>query len=205
MKFIPTFVATLFLAAATLASNAQATVLNFNNTSTGALSSSGYTSNGFSFTGSLFLIGSEGYPDASNYAYNGSDYLMYYNPVKLTSSTGAFSLNSIDLAQWADFNNVTAATLTGIKVGGGTVSKVLTLGVGTNNANTSGNDFTTFALSGFDNLASLTFTRNGSYYMAMDNLVLNASSNVVPEPASLALMGLALAGVAAARRRAAKR
>lgn len=123
--------------------------------------------------------------------------------VTIASATATpFTLNSLDLAPWQDAQGVTQATLTGTKFGGGTISQIFTLNAVNNASKVIGNDFTTFLLSGFSNLSSLTITHNGSYFLAMDNLVINAAT--VPEPSSLALFGLAIAGCAFVRRRAGK-
>lgn len=76
------------------------------------------------------------------------------------------------------------------------------LSASTNVSKVTGNDFTNYALVGFDNLNSVTITHNFGSYLAMDHFVVNATS--VPEPSSLALFGLAVAAGAFARRRACK-
>ena len=165
-----------------------------------------YTNGGFRFTGTAYdyLIGphySSAGSDSSWYAYNGTDYFLASGALTISSTTTSpFTVNSLDLVHWYDGQSITQATATGHKVGGGTVTQTFDLGTILNRVQQDGNDFTTFALSGFDDLTSLTITHNGSAYLAMDNLVVNATT--VPEPSSLALLGLAIAGCAFMRRRA---
>ncbi|HZV65688.1 MAG TPA: PEP-CTERM sorting domain-containing protein, partial [Telluria sp.] len=219
MNAAKSLVATLILAAASLAPTAYATVIDFNHlagTNVPGYSfnygqytwfgpGAGFTDNGFSFVGTSddYLIGTaySGANDGSYLAYNGTDYFMAYNTFTISSATAApFKVNSLDLARWNDYGNVTQATLTGYKVGGGTVTQVVNLNTGSNAGKQTGNDFNTFVLSGFDNLSALTISHDGYDYLAMDNLVVNATT--VPEPSSLALFGLAVAGCAFMRRRA---
>lgn len=217
MNFAKTLAAAL-LATVALAPVAQATVINFDHLAGATLpgqtangpnytyfsSNTAFTNSGFTFKGANtnYLIGS-GYSgnDGTVIAYNGSDFYMTYTAVTITSVTAApFQINSIDLVHWYDGQGVTQATLTGNKVGGGAVVQVFNVDNGNNASKQTGNDFTTFALAGFDNLSSLTISHNGNYYLAMDNLVVDAAT--VPEPSSIALFGLAMAGCAFLRRRA---
>jgi hypothetical protein len=211
-KFLTT---ALFLTIATLTSSASATVVDFNklagtnvpgNTyvyTADTLFSSGasFTTNGFKFTStsSDYLIGTKySNSDTSTIAYNGTDYFMAQDGFSVTSATAAaFSLNSIDLVSWTTL--VTTATLTGTKVGGQVVTKTITLDTHSNSSKLTGNDFLTYALTGFDGLTSLSITHSGSSFLAVDNVVLDAAT--VPEPSSVALFGLALAAGALVRRR----
>lgn len=143
--------------------------------------------------------------DASNFACNGNDFYMSSRLFTISSATAApFSVNSLDLVRWNSYYTgaSSTATLVGNKVGGGTVTRMIDLGTTLNSHKLFGNDFGTYALTGFNNLASLTITNNFSDYLAMDNLVVNATN--VPEPSSIALFGLAVAAGAFARRRAGK-
>ncbi|MET0859262.1 MAG: PEP-CTERM sorting domain-containing protein [Telluria sp.] len=212
MNAAKSLIATLLLAAAALAPAAQATVINFNGaTGAGNLTSYTYatatTFSGYAFKPTLYTYatGSDysGQGDAGYYAYNGSDFYMTYDALTIKSSTASpFKLNSVDLTRWYANTTGNTATFTGAKVGGGSVTQTVDLSSIDNYINRTGNDFTTYSLTGFDNLSSLTITHNFVGYLAMDNFVLNASS--VPEPSSIALFGLAVAAGAFARRRAAK-
>lgn len=223
MNIAKSLIAFLIPAAAALAPAAHATVIDFNHLAGTAIAGNSYvnstltefdantsfTNNGFKFVGASYnyLIGT-GYSnsDSSSLAYNGTDYFIAWDSFTISSATAApFEVTSLDLVHWDDGQGVTEATLTGSKVGGGTVTQVVNVNANTNATRLAGNDFTTYALSGFENLSSLTITHTGTrgtHYVAMDNLVVNAAS--VPEPSSLALFGLGIAGCAFMRRRAGK-
>jgi hypothetical protein len=213
MNVAKSLVATLTLAAACIAPAAHATVINFNGLAGmngGMLTYVGsnvpYITDGLRFTADsgAYFIGAAYTGNDDNYlAYNGTDYYLTYRRFVISgATTSPFTVNSLDLARWDDYDLVTGAILTGTKVGGGFVSQTIVLPASKNAATHIGNDFTTYALSGFDNLSSLTITHSNNGYFAMDNLVVNATT--VPEPSSLALFGLAVAGCAFMRRRAAK-
>lgn len=210
MKVAKSLIASLALVVASLAPVAQATVINFNDmTGAGTIVSYGagtMTTGGFTFKGTApsYVIGSDylGNSDSGSTPYNATDFYLTYSAMTLASAS-PFKLNSIDLASWNYSGSGLTATFTGSKAGGGTVTQTLTgFGALSNASKVTGNDFTNYMLVGFDNLNSVTITHNFSAYMAMDNLVVNATS--VPEPSSLTLFGLAIAAGAFARRRAGK-
>ncbi len=224
MNAAKSLIATLLVAVASLTTAAHATVINFNNLGGTAIAGNtgvyyGYTqfnaqaplaNSGFTFIGSQghysYAMGAKySGSDESNIAYNGNDFYMSSGLFTIASATAApFSVNSMDLARWNSYSNVASftATLVGNKVGGGTVTRIINLDTTLNSIKTTGNDFATYSLTGFDNLYSMTITNSGNEYLAMDNLVINATS--VPEPSSIALFGLAVAAGAFARRRACK-
>ena len=149
-----------------------------------------------------FTIGS-GYTggDANPNAWNGTDYFIGYSyngggGVAASQIGGAaFSVNSLDIADFYDYSNYTA-TITGNFIGGGSISQIIGLNT-CNSCTLLNNDFTHVSLSGFNNLSSLVITGNGSSYynyLAIDNLTLNAAP--VPEPETYAMMlaGLGLLG-----------
>lgn len=209
MNAAKSLIATLLLAAASLAPAAHATVITFNNL-TGASNivyTPSLTNSGFNFVGAnwSYVTGSDyaSQSDSGVFAYNSSDFYMTYQGLTVTSvNASPFKLNSIDLVGWYSTAAGNKATLTGFKAGGGTVTQTVDLSTVANGLKRTGNDFTTYSLTGFDNLNSLTITHNFSDYLAIDNFVVNATQ--VPEPSSLALFGLAVAAGAFARRRAGK-
>lgn len=54
--------------------------------------------------------------------------------------------------------------------------------------------------SNFDNVLSVTFTSLNAYCFGMDNFYINEPPPPIPEPATLALLGLGIAGLGASRR-----
>lgn len=130
--------------------------------------------------------------------------------VTLTHETGLpFTLVSIDLAREFLFNNPSAGvsypevTFTGTKVGGGTVEQTFAV-------DQAGFFFETFAFSpDFTNLLVVNWTQplfgtpdpnNPGRILGLHQFN-NIVVNVIPEPSSMALLGLGVAGIVLARRR----
>ncbi|MGM9515305.1 PEP-CTERM sorting domain-containing protein [Roseateles sp. DB2] len=109
--------------------------------------------------------------------------------IKLTGPQ-PFSLKSIDVGNWERGYLPGSMELIGTLVGGGTVSTMLS----------TSDLWSSHLLAGFDMLTSVEFRGHGTYAVAFDNLVLDASHSV-PEPGSLALLSLAVAGLGLRGRR----
>lgn len=105
---------------------------------------------------------------------------------------GTFALNEISLARVStSWGPGATVSFTGNVNGGGTVFQSFVVG--------SALAFSNFSFTGFNNLNSVSWIQAAPYHQ-FDNIVLD--NGTVPEPASLALFGLALAGFAVARRKA---
>jgi hypothetical protein len=197
MKLLQKLLATTLVV---MAGTAYATVLDFNSVST-QFWIDNYSESGFNFS-RTFGDGMGTMADPVSYWNgNGTGNLLTWTNIgsdsgfTLTSGSNQnFSLASFDYGNGyvAGNDNPTQFIVTGTTGLGGTVSAVIDhsgLGIGTY-------DFGT----GWDNLTSVTFDAVGASNRAIfDNIVVNAAQ--VPEPATLALLGLGLFGFAATRRR----
>lgn len=147
------------------------------------------TVDGFNFdnSGEHAIIGPY-QDDTSSDAWNGTDYMTaWHGTFTLRQSNDApFTLNSIDLANAFDNGfNLADTVITGNLLGGGMVQKTLPtflLNYTLNSAMQTGNDFTTYALTGFSNLTSVTMRIDG--VVAMDNF----NISTIPEPKTYAML-----------------
>lgn len=195
MKKLPSIVAVAVAAAAALgmAGAAQATLVTFNtpaliqvnpSTNEAIYSEANFKLSGLAATfGQLDNAGTGGTPGL---------YGLQGNSLALMSANGSlFNLTSFDFGA---LDNLTAVPPTSLSVQGVQANNILlteTLSLGA---------LSSFSFTGWSGLAAVRFSSaNGDF--VLDNLNLQA----VPEPASWALIGVALAGLGLSRRSAAAR
>jgi hypothetical protein len=167
------------------ASQAQASVITFDDqagTSTLPVSADGLT---FTSSGGYAYVWTAGGGKADN----GTNNLIYGLGATVTitrTGGGTFTLNGFDAGlSWYTSVNAFDLTLNGTD----TISL--------------GNAYQGYQFANLKNVTSVTFSgapSNG--YIAIDNVDFDVAQ--VPEPASLTLLGLGLAGLAAARRKSAR-
>ena len=158
---------------------ASAAVVTFDDTGSGT--GAPFSSGGLDFSGSsTYVWFGPGYN-----ANNGTNSLIsgFSSSFTITKTGGGlFSIDQLD----AGLSWYTGLTSLNISVG----SDVISLG----------QSYQTYSFTNINNVTSVTVAfAPGDGYFAIDNIVWN--DNPVPEPGSLTLLGLALLGLVAARRR----
>lgn len=183
------------MAALAFSGNASATVVNFEGMgANGDCVTTQINAGGLSFTTGYYQC-LHNTTTASQGANNGTDFLINgYSNLTVSATNGSpFDLMGFDLGvSFYNQNTSDQVTLTAFLNGGGTSTQ--TLNIGQSFASYS------FALTGLDS-----FRISGGAldrgYIAIDNINYSQGATAVPEPASIALLGVALAGLGATRRK----
>lgn len=108
-----------------------------------------------------------------------------YSTLRLFVDSGTFDLLSASLGVFDAFG---AGAMGTVNIVGGGMTSMISLA-----------QLTSFSFAGYTNLQQVTFTSDVAFIL--DNINFEANGAAVPEPASLGLAGVALAGLMAARRR----
>lgn len=145
---------------------------------------------------------SHGFTLSSNILFSdpGRPYLEYWDQSHTITSSVAFTFNSIDLnyVPWTNF-----------QAGSGDTIKMTLLDasnhvlLNTSIGITPGQGWLTYSNT-IANVSSIYFAPTNGFWPSFDNLQYNVTASVVPEPSSIALIGLGLLGCAALRRKATK-
>ena len=209
-KLRPTLIGTLGVALAFLAGSgtARATLIDFEDVAvpTGSFSFvEPVDSTGFRFAAPQPFTGAENDFDG---AFNGTTHYFTYEHVTMTRiGGGTFSLLSFDAGEDFDFGfgrHAPTLSLTGFLSGGGSLTQSFAID-GLYDGTGGIADFQQFILGpGWTDLISVEFVGTGvppSPDEQNNNFVLDNLAVATPEPGTLALLGLGLAGLGFTRRR----